>query len=128
QAVITVINPQGVTDADYLVLAPGEENSEILQINSGGISGLNITFTTNLLLQHRKGERVIKVYGNQVQAWRAVNVDGTIPSDSSFSTLGSPVNLDVDQPFVQVTDPAGGNGYWYKFAYYNSTTGTGTDI
>lgn len=127
QPIISVNNPQGAIAADYLAVNPGGENSELRKVNTGGISGNNITFDSNLSLQHRDHERVVKLFGNKIKAYRAPNVDGTPPTDDKFDELGSTA-IDVDQPFSYYTDPAGGADWWYKFTYLNETTGEETDI
>lgn len=126
QPTIAVQNTDGVANNDFLVFIPGSETSELLEILS--ISNLNITFTSNLILNHKNHERVIKLFGDQVKVYRAPNVDGTIPADTAFSALGSPVAIEPDTPSTLVTDSAGGSDYWYKFVYRNSITSAETDI
>lgn len=128
QPTITVINVDGVADGDYLVLLPGAESSELRQIHTSGIVGQTITLLSNLLIQHRNHERVIKLYGNQIQIWRSPNIDGTIPDDSTFVRLGGATSIEPDQDSTLIVDPAGGNGYWYKFTYHNEEANTDTDL
>lgn len=127
QAVANVINPNNVNDADYLVLNPGEENGELRKINTSGVTGNAITFTSNLSLQHRNHERILKLTGNKIRVYRAPNVDGTPPSASAFSLLGT-VTIDPDQPFSYYVDNAGGAGFWYLFTYFNDVSSFETDL
>jgi len=128
QAIAALINSQNASANDYLVLNPARETGEMRQILS--ISGNNVTLSSNLNLQHRNHERVIKLFGNQIRVYRALNIDGTPPADSVFTGNGvlGTVNLDVDQSFSYYTDNAGGSTYWYKFTYYNPTSSLETDI
>jgi hypothetical protein len=126
QAIINVLNSADIFSNDFLILSPGENTGEIHQINTN-VSNV-ITFFDNLLLQHRVHESIIKVFGDKIQVYRAANVDGTVPPDSAFSVYGAVVPIIPNQPASYFTDTAGGINWWYKFAYYNSTSGALTDI
>lgn len=128
QAVINVLNANNVTDNDYLVINPAEENSEMRKINTSGVVAQAITFTAALALLHRNHERVIKLFGNKIQVYRAPNIDGTPPATSAFTTLGSPVTIDPDQPYSYYTDNVGGSAYWYRFTYLNDVTSAETEL
>lgn len=123
---LTVLNTEGLADNDYLAISANNGISEIVQIQS--ISGLTITTVSNLTLNHKNHEKIKKLFGNQTQVYRAANVDGTIPDDTTFAALGSPVTIQPDQPYTQVTDSSGGDAYWYKFTYYNATSAAQTDL
>jgi hypothetical protein len=123
---ITFISVEGLSNNDYLVISRNMEVAEILKVQS--ISGQTVTFTTNLVQNHNEHEHADKINGDQIQVWRAPNVDGTIPDDSTFVVLGSAVSIQPDQPYTQVTDAAGGDAWWYKFTYHNSTSGADTDL
>lgn len=128
QAVINLINSQNLSDTDYVVVNPGEETGEMRKVNTSGVSGNAVTFTANLLLQHRNHERAIKLFGNKIKVYRAPNVDGTPPANSAFTALGSAVVIDPDQPYSYFTDSAGGKDYWYKFTYLNDVTSAETEL
>lgn len=123
----SVFNPDNIAPADYVVLSPGLEKGELRKIDAGGVTGNVVTTTLALSLQHRNGERVIKLYGNKIKVFRAPNVDGNVPADDQFTLLGS-VTIDADQPFSYYTDAAGGTGFWYKFVYFNDVTSGITDL
>lgn len=121
QAIITLLNTEGIAVSDQIYVGQlGAETGEIKTILS--ISGKNITFTSNLSNNHRKYEPVAKLFGNQMKVYRTANVDGNIPADTSFSQIGSAINLDPDQTFTLFTDGSGGSDYWYKTTYFNSVT------
>jgi hypothetical protein len=122
----TFINVEGIASNDWIVFSPNTEKAEIVQVQS--ISGQTITFTGNLVLNHKNHETVKKLFGNQIQVWRGPNVDGTIPNDSTFVVLGSPITIQPDQPYTQVTDAAASSDWWYKFTYHNPTSGADTDL
>lgn len=128
QATISVVNTENVNANDYVTLNPGQMNAEILQVQSVNVANQQITFTANLKLLHRNHEPAIKMVGNQLIVYRATNVDGTIPADSSFTTYGSPLAIDPTQIATTFTDSNGGNAYWYKFTYFNLYTNFQTDI
>jgi hypothetical protein len=76
---------------------------------------------------HKRYEPTIKLFGNQIRLYRATNVDGTIPADTSFASI-STSNIDISQPFTLMTDGSGGTGYWYKSTFYNATTSSETPL
>ena len=127
QATATLLNTNNFANNDYVAFNPGIENGEMLKVQS--ISGQILTMTSNFLQIHRKRERVVKLYGNNINVYTAVNVDGTIPPDTSFAKLGTIAILPM-QPFTIYTNNSGGAGLWYKFTYYNdvSTNETGLDL
>lgn len=87
QAGIVVENTQGYAINDYLLVGNiGSERSELKQILS--ISDGVIVLTGNLAIAHNKGEAVIKLRGNKIKFYRATDVDGSIPTDGSFSNIG----------------------------------------
>lgn len=123
---VTLLNVDGLSVNDYLVLSQNSDIAELVQVQS--ISGEVITLTANLTVQHRNHEQAQKLFGNQLQVYRAANVDGTVPDDSSFSTYGSPIDILPIQSATYFTDNSGGDEYWYKYVYYNSSTAKSTDI
>lgn len=127
QAVIGLTNPNNIAALDYLVITPGTENGELRQINTGGVTGSAITFSAALTLAHRNHEKVLKLFGNKIRVYRALNVDGYAPADSAFSVLGFSL-IDADQPNSSYTDSLGGADYWYKATYYNDQTGAETGL
>lgn len=126
QANVVVVNPQGYATNDYVLVGDvGSDRAEIKKILS--ITGQTITFSSNLSLDHTKDETLTKLRGNQINFYRAANVDGTVPSDASFS-LVSTVSIEPDQTETEYVDSVGGSGYWYKFTYYNDVSSEETDI
>lgn len=73
---------------------------------------------------HPNYSPVKAVYGDQLQLYRAADVDGSAPADASFSTLGSPVDLDAGQADTEYIDDTGSNLFWYKWRYRNSDSST----
>lgn len=122
QAVVSVVNADGIAVNSYLLLGtPGSENSDLVQVQS--ISGNDLTLTANLDHKKYKGDKVLVLKANQFRVYRAANVDGSIPLDASFSLLATS-SIQEDQVNTEYTDTNGGSGYWYKFTYYNSTSGS----
>lgn len=120
QAIINVENADTLAVDDYvLVGVKGSETGQILKILS--ITGLQVTFLTNLTSPHYRNEPIYKLRGNQAKIYRAANVDGSVPSDGSFSIL-STITYQGDQVTTSYNDSTGGSGYWYKYTLYNSTS------
>lgn len=120
QAVATVLNSQNfVTDDFFIVGNLGAEQSELRKVSS--VSGSNITATANFTYPHNKYVPVTKLLGDKIRVYRASNVDGSIPADTSFSLLAT-LDIDADQPDTLYVDSSGSDAYWYKFTYYNSVS------
>lgn len=127
-AALTVENNNGFTDGDYFVVGNlGGEVTELLIVGSV-TAATTITPTASTALDHSGDDYVTKLFGSQLKVYRAPNVNGLAPDDDTFSPLGSPVDLDVDQAFTGYTDPDGGSDWWYKFTYFNSTTSAETNL
>lgn len=128
QAIIAPLNLSGYSTNDFILITPnfGSETSEILRVQS--VSSTQITFTSNLTFKHYKGEKIYKLFGNQMKLYRAANVNGTIPADGSFSVVGSAAIIEADDIFTELTDSSGGSSYWYKATYYNSVSTNETSL
>jgi phage gp36-like protein len=121
-----VESTQGFAASDYFVVGEcGVEGAELAQVQT--IASNTLDAQANFALSHLRGEPVVKLFGNQIRIWRAANVDGSVPADSSF-TLVTTVDIDVDQPTTEYTDPTGGSSYWYKKTYHHSGTGAETAL
>lgn len=117
---IVVENPDGFVADDYALLGvKGSESGQILKISS--VTGTTITFYTALTVSHYRNEPIYKLIGNQAKIYRATNVDGSIPSDASFSLLVT-VSYQGDQVNTSYNDSAGGVTYWYKYTNFNATS------
>lgn len=120
QATVVVQAPDGASPNGYALLGTkGKDTSQLLQIQS--VTGTSIVFTGNLNLKHYKNEPLIFLNANQIRFYRAANVDGSQPADGAFSAIAT-VTLAEDQLFTQTTDGSGGNGFWYKYTFFNSQT------
>jgi hypothetical protein len=126
QKIVIPTNVSGIVDDDYLVIGSlAAENAELVQVDS--VTGGSVTLTANLAIKHYRNERITKLFGNKINIYRATNVDGNLPDDTDFSLLGT-VDIDVDQIYTSYTDLTGGDGYWYKKTYFNSTSTTETSL
>lgn len=126
QKVANVLNAQGLTDDDYYIIGHlAQELSELAQLDSK--SGNALTAVANYGQAHKKGDAVIKLFGNKIRIYRAANVSGAVPADGDFSLLAT-LDIEADQNFSEYTDSTGGSGYWYKKTYYNSANGSETDL
>jgi hypothetical protein len=116
-----------VVDEYLLIGNIGTEISELVTIKTI-TSATALELNTALVLDHKRYDSIITLNGNQIQVYRAPNVDGTIPDDSTFVALGSPFSIQIDQSFTSYTDNTGSNAYWYKYTFRNSTTAIETDL
>jgi len=123
---VTLKNAQSAAVNLYLLIgAPAQENTELRLITA--LSGVAATVAA-LDRAHNKYDDVTILAANKIQVYRAANVDGTVPDDGDFSTLGSPLDIDYDNLSTRYNDATGGSGYWYKYTYINSQTSAETDI
>ena len=123
---VTLENVDNLAADDFLVIAlPGSEQAEIRRISS--ITGQVVTLISALSFAHKKYERVTKIRGDQIRVYRATNVDGTAPADSSFALLAA-TTIQADQTYIEYTAATGGSGYWWKITYYNSVSLTETEL
>jgi hypothetical protein len=116
-----------VDDFLYLPFAPSETGEKAV---IASISGQIVTLDTALAYPHFKNETVTKVFGDQLKFYAAVApTDNSVPTDASFYALsGGTVDIDPQQLETSFTDPAGGQGFWYRFTHYNSVTHAETDV
>lgn len=122
---VVVKNANNLAIDDYVVIGLlGSELSELKRITGLSTQTLTVSATS---FAHKANEPVSELRGNQIKVYRAANVDGTQPSDGSFSLLTT-VDIDVDQPFTIYTDSTGGSDYWYKQTYYHSVSTAETAI
>ena len=120
---LPVQNSAGFANGNFIVTgALGAEGAELNTVNAV------VTSTTALPIaaasfKHSQYEAVSLLFGNQIKIYRAPNVDGSVPADTNFTLLTvTPLTIAPDSNQTSYTDPAGSNGYWYKFTYYNSAS------
>lgn len=124
---ITPENTQGFSVGLYTVLGgPGIETSELIAINS--VTDGVIALASNLTRLHQQFESLTAIFGSQIKVFKAADLNGTLPDDSTFNPVGDPIDIDPDQKMTQFTDPDGGAGWWYKFVYRDPITNTTTNL
>ena len=123
---IALANTYSYGNGQYLMVgALGMETAELSTITSiAGAIGLVIA---PLKLNHYQTEPVTILFGNQINIYRAPDVDGEQPADPTFALLAT-VNIDYTNQTSGYTDAAGGVNYWYKYTYLNQTTNAETSI
>jgi hypothetical protein len=105
----------------YIVVGPlGTELAELKIIQSID-DATHMTFTTPLALKHFRFDPLTALNGNQIRIYRAANVDGHVPADSSFTVLGT-VGIATNQMITLYVDQTGDSNWWYKSTYYNTVT------
>lgn len=120
----TIQNPSNFATNRPIKIGEGEL-SEIKTVSN--ITGNQITISGTLDFNHKKFEKVIRLRGNQVEFYRAPNVDGTPPNNATYSDIGI-VTIQADKLETEFTDPNGGADYWYKFVYVDSFDASKTDL
>lgn len=116
---LTLVNNNNIVASDYILVGrPGSETGEIRVAAS--VSGATILVTNAITLHHDAYEDVTALIGNQINIYRAPNTNNLQPADGTFTKLAT-VNIDPDQLSTTYTDANGGDGYWYKFTYFNQT-------
>jgi hypothetical protein len=124
---LTVENTADYTIGDTILIGmPGAETSEtsIIQSITGGNT---ITITTPTKLAHERYEYINGILGTQINLYRALNVNGLQPPDTSFTLLNS-TNIFFDGPTTQCSDPSGSDAYWYKYTYANPAKSVETSL
>jgi len=125
QADVAFKNVTTVLVNDYIILGTmGSETAEILQIDS--ISGLTVTFKSNLLYNHKEYDIAVKTLFNKRKFWRKNT------GESVYTQLideGSPKTIEVDNPNgTMLEDSNGVTTSVYKATYFNSTTNVNTAV
>lgn len=124
---ITPKSIQGMANNDIMYVS--KLGSEICEMVSLTINGSNLTVTPALTFDHKKYAYLTTVQGNQIVVYRAANVNGYVPADTSFAALPDGLlDIDPDQMATDYFDIDGGPDYWYKFTYRNSTSQAETSL
>lgn len=111
----------GFSEGDIIYVGKlGQETCE-----KAVIASMNGTTTVDLAspLQHAHANHsdVTSVIGDKIRVYRAVNVDGSVPSPEAFTVLATR-EIDPDQVSTYFKDSAGSSAYWYCTSYYNETS------
>lgn len=101
----------------------GAESGELVTVDSVNSSS-EITIATATVKPHTRFETVSQLFGDQLQVYRADNVNGLAPDPDQFSKLGAPIDIKMDSVQTRFEDPIGGAGYWYRFVYVNGASET----
>lgn len=114
-------NTANYTVGQYVCIgALGTEGCEIGTVASI-VDATHLQFTNPVKLKHDRFDALTPLNGDQIKVYRAPNMTGLLPDDSTFGVLGS-VPIVVSDPVTLYIDSSGGNAYWYKSTYYNSAT------
>ena len=74
---LVVENTEGFSDDDYLLINPGNEQSEIVRINDTVSSDTSLTVTA-LKFAHAVGEKVFRMPFNQMKFYECSTEDGNL--------------------------------------------------
>lgn len=118
---IEVTSSQGYTAGQTIYVGtPGREGCERAVVDVV-TDETHIATVDPLGLAHSRFEPVVGVLGDRVRIYRALNINGEVPDDGSFSVYATR-SIDPDQPTTYYTDSSGNSTYWYKLTYFNETT------
>lgn len=124
---VLVKNSVGFTlNGPVLVGNLGSETAELRYVTLIG-DATHVTLNS-LAYVHNRFDPITSLIGDQIQLYRAPNVDGGVPADISFAVVGSPQGLNADGLSTDISDPTGGSSYWYKYTYRNSVTTIETSL
>lgn len=124
---LTVESTQGFSPDDIIYVGQlsreGCERADVASLTEQD------TLTLNSALQtpHSRLDAVTSVVGDRIKIYRAANVNGSVPADGTFSELAIRT-IDPDQLSTYYTDSSGSSAYWYRYTYYNPTTGVETSL
>lgn len=114
-ASLPVLNTDGFATNDYIVLRKiGDEQAELVQVNSVAAGTLNLTATT--ARSHHAGAEIFVIPYNQIEISRKTSASG------SFSVL---VTIDIQPDTIQTVydHTQGQTTDFYRVRFYNSTSG-----
>src|SRR2546425_3242157 len=124
---LTVANTNDFTGGVFVLIGTaGAKGSEII-LSTPTSSPTLIPLSTYTLLDHNQYEPAYALFGDKLNIYRAPNVDGSQPPDSSFALLDT-INIDPNDFSTTYTDAAGGGNYWYKYTNYNFLTAAETNL
>lgn len=124
---LQVANNQDFTDGVFtLIGTAGGKGSEII-LSTATTSGESIPLSEPTSLPHSQYDPVYALFGDQLKIYRAQNINGSQPTDDSFSLIAT-IDIDPNDFSTTYTDADGGGGYWYKCTNYNSVTSAETSL
>ena len=124
---ITVPNTNGYTTNQHAIIgAIGVDTSELVQFQSTP-SATTVHLVAPLRLPHQRFDKLTLIFGDQIRIYRAPNTNGLVPDDSTFTVLQT-LTINYDEQTTYYTDAAGSDAFWYKFTYYDSTSGAETNL
>lgn len=125
---LTLAYTDNILADDYLYLGTfageGSEKVDVSTITDSKVLTLKTPYAKK---PHSRFDVVSTLFGNQINIYRAANVDGTQPADGSFSALAA-VGIDFDNSSTSYVDATGSSSYWYKFTYLNTFASTETAL
>jgi phage gp36-like protein len=122
---IELVNNNNIVTGDPILIGTPGENAEIRTVIS--ITGVNIVTVAALKHVHQAYEPIQVLRGDKLRIYRANNVNGLQPADTSFGLLTT-IDIDPDQKETEFIDPDGSADYWYKFTYYNEALNAQTSL
>lgn len=125
--VLQVASSEGYAAGDIIYVgALSREGCEKATV-APGTDATTLTLVSPLGLPHSRLDAVTSVVGDLIHIYRALNIDGNVPPDGSFSVLATR-NIDPDQHATYYTDNSGSANYWYRLTYFNQVNGDETDL
>lgn len=117
-----IANTEGFANGDYVLINPGNEQSEIVKITADVANDTKLTITA-LKFNHLKNENVYRLPYNQMRFYESSSLTGT------YSLIdNSTVELSYATNTTNFDHTLANANYYYKRTFYNESSLTESDI
>lgn len=124
---LSVQNSQGYALNDFVVVGrPGSDGAEIRSVTANPTLSNQLTVSA-IGLKHNQTDSIVKLFGDQISVYRAINIDGSLPAVTDYAVIAT-IGIDADDPTTFYTDAGGSNAYWYRYIYSNSVSSSMTSL
>jgi len=119
---ISVENSEGFADDDYLIIEPGTEEAEVVQIDGAPSSGEMTISATKFT--HAAGVKIFRTDFDQMRFY-----ESTTTSDTGTWNVVDTVDMDFSKTHTNHPYPVPtASGMYYRRTFYNSTTSVESSI
>jgi len=118
---ITVENTEGFADNDYIIIAPGTEKAEIVQVNAAVSSDTSITVTA-LKFAHSINDKIFRTNYNQMKFYESSD------NDTYAAIAGSTTEMNFSDKYTNYDYTSATSDYYYKRTFINEETAAESDI
>ena len=119
---MVVLNTEGITAGDYILIHPKNEIAEIVQVQNID-SNTSITLNTPCKFEHPTGIAIYRLTYNQIKLYESTTFDGTYTE-----ITGSPIEMEYSTTHTNFYYISGSSSSFYKRTFYNPLNGQESDI